>query len=251
MIAMKARTEMSEPITPLNVSQPANTNEVVPKDRRKFQFSIRSMLLFTLIVALVITSVHMYRRMSEVEQELVKLRTLAGYMKIEDETLFQALALQCEEPLTWKWRVFMPKGSKYSWHLNSGDFPESGVLNGGVSSVEQTPRPAGVESIITVSIRKDPEPKNKRWDFVLSSRSTEGDKKESMTTSIPDVVMDKILQSGCSETYSVGDLKPETSKRGELIILLKRRIGEQSSPNSWTTSSKPQPGFAVWLNETK
>jgi hypothetical protein len=236
---------------PLNASQPANTSEVVQKVRTKFQFSIRSLLLFTLIVALVITSVLMYLRMSEAEQELVKLRTLAGYLKIEDETLFHAIALQCEEPLTWKWRVFLPKGSKYSWHLNSGMIPESGVLGGGASSQETLPRTKGIETIITVSIRKDPEPKKERWSFNLSYRSAEGNEKHSTGTSIPDQVMDQILQAHYTSGECLGELKAVTRKRGETIILLKRRIGEPISSNSWISSSKPQSGFAVWLEETK
>ena len=239
---------------PVNTSQPVNPSELVPNDRKRFQFSIRSLLFFTLIAALVTTSLLMYRRMSKAERELITLRNEAGYLKIEDEKLFQAIALDCPEPLTWKWRVFMPKGSKYSWNLASGDIPESSIPKNGfclVSSFEQLPRTKGVEALIMVSIRKNPDPNNKRWDFTLFCRSTERDEKSSLATSISDELMDNILQAHCSETHAFGDLKPETSKRGETIILLKRRIGEQSSPNSWTTSTKPQSGFIIWLKEMK
>lgn len=241
---------MSEPITPLNVSQPANTSEVVPKDRRKVQFSIRSMLLFTLFVAMALTSVLMYRQVSETEKELVKLRNEAGYLKIEDETLFQALALDCQEPLTWKWRVFLPKGSKYSWHLDSGNISEFDVPKGGVYTSEQLPRTKGTEAIITVSIRKDPEVDKKRWTFNLSCRATEGNERNSIGGTIPDNVMDKILQCPMKSTQLLGSLKPETRKPGESIVILQYHIGEQSPPNSnsWTSlTTKRQPGFAVWL----
>lgn len=220
-------------------------------DRRKFQFSLRSLLLLTLIAVQAVASLLMYRRMSDAERELVKLRNEAGYLKVEDETLFQAIVIPCEEPLTWKWRAYLPKGSKYSWHLNSGMIPAMGVLSGGASSPEMLPRTQGEEAVITVSIRKDPEPKNKRWLFNLTYRSADGREKKNIGTSIPDQIMDQILQAQMTNTECFAELKAETRKRGESIILVKRRIGEQISGTSWANSSKPQPGFAVWLEEGK
>ena len=105
--------------------------------------------------------------------------------------------------------------------------------------------------VITVSMRKDPEPKNKRWLFNLTYRPADGWEKHSIGTSIPDQLMDQILQADMTDTECFADLNAETRKRGESIILVKRRIGEQTSANSWATSSKPRPGFAVWLEEGK
>ena len=206
----------------------------------------------TLIVALAITSLLMYQRMSNAERELVKLRNEAGYLKIEDETLFQAIAIPCEEPLTWKWRAYLPKGSKYLWHLNSGTIPAIGVGGGsGGSSQETLPRTQGMEVIITVSVRKDPEPKNKRWLFNLTHRSADGSERSVTSISIPDQIMDQFSQAQMTSSECFAESKFETRKRGEPIILLKRRIGEQISANSWMRSSKPQPGYAVWLEEAK
>ena len=67
--------------------------------------------------ALLLTSIVMYWRLSQSEQELVKLRNMAGYLKIEDENLFYAIAIETDEPWTWRWRVFMPAGHKYSWNI--------------------------------------------------------------------------------------------------------------------------------------
>jgi len=233
------------------VSSTAAENKAVGIQRRGFQFSLRSLLLVTLIIALTLASLLMYRRLSDAERELVKLRNEAGYLKIEDETLFQAIAIPCEEPLMWKWRAYLPKGSKYSWHLNYSMIPAMGALGGGASSHEVIPRPQGIEGTITVSIRKDPEPTNRRWLFNLTYRSADGKEKHSIGTSIPDQTMDQFLQAHMTDGECLGELNAETRKRGESIILLKRRIGEQTSANSWSTSSKPQPGFAVWLEEGK
>jgi hypothetical protein len=220
-------------------------------DRRKLQFSLRSLFLLTLIVALGVTSLLMYRRMSDAERQLVRLRNEAGYLKIEDEALFQAIAIPCEEPLTWKWRAYLPKGSNYWWHLNSGTLPARGVLGGGASTRETLPHTQGIEVVATVSIRKDPEPKNKRWLFNLTYRPVDGSEKHGIGTTIPDQVMDQILQAHMTDGECFGELKAETRKRGESVILVKRRIGEQTTANSWISSSKPQPGFAVWLEEGK
>jgi hypothetical protein len=226
-----------------------------PPSRRPLQFSIRSLLLFTLFAALVLTSLLMYRRLSEAERELSKLRREAGYLKIEDESLFHAITVPCDEPLTWKWRIFLPKGSKYRWTLASGDaIPQSGLPKGqfcSMSSDEQIPRSKGVEAVVTAVIRKDPEPDNKRWFFRVSLRSVDDNANSVAETSIPDDLMRKIIQSHCSETAQIGQLNQETRKPGETIDFLKCRLGEPTSPNSWTISPNPQPGFSVWLEEIK
>jgi hypothetical protein len=219
-------------------------------DRRIYQFSISSLLLLTLTVALAVTSLLMYRRMADAERELVKLRNEAGYLTIEDEKVFQAISIRCEEPLTWKWRAYLPRGSNYSWHLNSGMIPANGVGGGsGGSSREGLPLAQGKEVVITVSIRKDPEPKNKRWVFSVRYRSADGTEKHSTSTSIPDQIMDQILQAQMTQDECFADLKAETRKRGESIVLIKHRTGEQTPSKSWSSSLKPQPGFAVWLDE--
>lgn len=95
------------------------------------------------------------------------------------------------------------------------------------------------------------EPKNRRWLFNLTYRSADGREKQSTGTSIPDQIMDQFLQAHMTDGECFAELKVGTRKRGDSIILLKRRIGEQTSANSWSTSSKPQPGFVVWLEEWK
>jgi hypothetical protein len=189
--------------------------------------------------------------MADAEKELLKLRNEAGYLTITDETVFQGIAIPCEEPLTWKWRCYLPKGSKYSWHLDSGMVPAAGVSGGGANFLEVSPRSQGAEVLVTVSLRKDPDPKYERWIFNLKSRSEEGSENQWVSTSIPDPIMNQILQANMTEGCCFGEHKAETRKRGETIILLKRRIGEEITPTSWEISSKPQPGLAVWLREVK
>ena len=208
----------------------------------------------TLIVALAVTSLLMYRRMSDAERELVKLRNETGYLKIEDETLFQAIAIPCEEPLTWKWRAYLPKGSNYWWHLNSGMIPADGVSGSGVSSSEMRPRTQGMEEIITVSIRKDPEPKNKRWLFNVTRRSADGSVQKRAQAPLPFPIRSWTSSSQAQMTewrVLCGSSKPETRRRGESIILVKTsKSASQHPPVLWTAfCSKPQPGFAVWLEE--
>jgi hypothetical protein len=226
-----------------------------PRERRwRFQFSIRSLLLFTLFAALVLTSLLMYRRLSDAERELSKLRREAGYLKVEDESLFHAIAVPCDEPLTWKWRVYLPKRSKYRWMLAYGDeIPQSGFPKNICYSFtdEQIPRSKGVEALVTVSIRNDPDPDAKRWIFSLAMRSAEENASSETRTTIPDDLMRKILQSCASETARIGQQKQETRKSGEVIDLVKCRLCEEISPNSWTISPNPQPGFGVWLEEIR
>jgi len=49
---------------------------------------------FTLIVALILTSRSHVSAMSNAEQEMVKLRNMAGYLKVDDENLLYAIAIE-------------------------------------------------------------------------------------------------------------------------------------------------------------
>ncbi|MBN2580953.1 MAG: hypothetical protein JXB10_18360 [Pirellulales bacterium] len=177
----------------------------------------------------------------------MKLRTEAGYLKIKDDSLFQGIEIPCEEPLTWKWRVFLPKGSKYSWHYLAGMIPASPHVPKCSGSHEGHSRSNGVEAIITVSLRKAPDPQKEQWSLGLSFRSVEAREKWSMRTS----VSDQDLQLGHTNIEVFGGSQAVTCKRGETIFLLRNRALEQTSSNSWVDSQKPQPGIAVWLEEIK
>ena len=185
----------------------------------------------------------MYRRMSNAEQEMVKLRNMAGYLKIDDENLLYAIAIETGEAWTWRWRVYLPAGYKYSWHMNWGDIPANGTSNNsGGSTSDGAPRIKGTEAIVYLTLRKDPENK---WLLILTCQST--DEKSSLTISVSDDVMKQILNANMTEGQNIGEGKAVSCKLDKPVIFLKRRIGEKQPNGSWRSSQNPVPGIMVWL----
>ena len=234
---------MSEPITSPYTTEPAEKSGNGRPSRWRFQFSLSSLLLFFLFFALLLSSIVMYWRLSQSEQELVKLRDMAGYLKIEDENLFYAIAIETGEPLTWKWRVYFPAGYKYSWNIQSGKIPVVDLPHGsGASISDASPLTKGTEAIIYLTIRKNFENK---WLLNLSCQAN--NEKNGLTNSIPDEIMNQLLSANMTEDQNIGGGKAVSCKLDQPIIFLKRRIGETQPNGSWRSSQNPMPGIMIWL----
>jgi hypothetical protein len=239
--------KMSESMASSPPIEPVDKSGNDRSRRWRFQFSLRSLLLFILIVALVVTSLLMYRRMSDAEQELVKLRNVAGYLKIDDENRFYAIAIETDEPWTWLWRVYLPAGYKYSWHMNYGNIPANDTSdNSGGSASDGAPRIKGTEATVYLSLRKDPENK---WLLNLTCLSSDG--KNNLSITVSDDVMNQILNAKMTEGENIGEGKAVSYKIDKPIIFLKRRIGEKQPNGSWQSSQKPMPGIIIWLEAVK
>jgi hypothetical protein len=208
-------------------------------------------MVFILFVALALTSEVMYRRMvaaeqktAAAEQEVKKLRDVAGYLKIEDKNLFYAIALDTYYPLTWRWRVYLPPGHKYSWNMFLGLVPrDDPPKDGNITSTDGAPRAVGEEFIVNLSIRKDP---NNKWLLSFSYRSAEGSGTGGLTAPIPDDVM-QTLDKIPTEVECIGKGKAISLKLDKAVTLLKRRIGEKKPDGSWEWSTNPTPGIMLWL----
>jgi hypothetical protein len=223
-----------------NLDSPADRS---PALRRRFQFSLRSLLLFTLFTALVLTSVLMHRRLSEAERELVKLRNVAGYLKIDDESKLYAIALDTYERHTWKWRIYMPKGKKYRWKMTAGDIPSNGIPNNDkVWIIDPVSKPTveGGEQIVSLAIRKDSE---NHWIMPLSVNSGG----VINWGSVPEELMSKIRSAGsCEECLGKGGaIACDFDKP---IVFLRRYI----TPSAGTPYDNERlPGIMMWLEEVK
>jgi hypothetical protein len=235
---------MSEPMISICASESTDKSGSDRPRRWRFQFSIRSLLLFTLIIALALTSVLMYRRMADAERELVNLRNLVGFLKIDDENLFYVIALESNEPWTWRWRVYLPAGYKYGWYLGNGDISPDGKCNGTSSGVvDGSPVSKGTEAIVSIAIGKD---LDDRWSLHLLCKATNGTYNRMTSGLIPDVIINKLKEMNVDE--HIGRAKTETRKLDKQIILLNFRSCEKISDRSWNISSPdPRPGIIAWL----
>jgi hypothetical protein len=239
--------EMPEPDSSHNTTDLAtNGGDVLPV-RSRFQFSLRTLLLFVLIVALAVTSLVMYRRMADAEKELRTLRDMAGYLTIDDEKLFYAIGLETYEPLTWRWRVHLPAGHKYSWRLESGKIPRLGLTQGsGVSTTDDFPLRNALEAIVSLSIRKNTDNK-----WIITSSCQSPDYRNSLSGSIPDDVMDQVRAANMTETEEIGKGKAISCRLDKPIVFLRYRMGEKQPNGSWKSSQNPTPGVMFWLEAAK
>jgi hypothetical protein len=234
--------KMSEQITSPYTTEPAEKSGDDQPHRWRFQFSLRSLLLFFLFFALLLTSIVMYWRLSQSEKEVKKIRDIAGYLKIEDENLFYALALESHEPWTWRWRVYLPAGYKYSWNIAVYNIRASGFPSDNCCSTDGSPRKKETEAIVILSLRKDPENK---WILNLQNQAT--DAKGGIAIPISDQIANQFMTSSMSDTQCVGSIKAESHKLDEPIVFLRYRIGEKQPDGSWKITEKDAPGIMVWL----
>jgi hypothetical protein len=221
---------MTSPYT----TEPADKSGNDRPSRWQFQYSLRSLMLFFVFFALLLTSIVMYWRFSQFEQEIKKLRYIAGYLKIEDENQFYALALDSPEPWTWRWRVYLPAGYKYSWHIDSGNLPDISIPNNdGAISSDRAVRNKGIEATVDLSLRNNPEGV---WYLYLTFQSAH--EKRSLRAAVSDDVVNRILNVKIIRGRNIGEGKVFSSKidQSSMIIFVKRRFAEKQPDGSWKNS---------------
>lgn len=74
----------------------------------------------------------------------------------------QAIAIPTFEPMTWKWRVYVPPGRQFSLHSIIRPVSDSNLPTGGNSC---GPIPAG-EHLMTIALRKN-ESKENQWQWIV------------------------------------------------------------------------------------
>jgi hypothetical protein len=222
----------------------------------KFQFSLGSLLWLTLCLALLLTSVLMYRRMVEAEAELPVLRRAAGYLAVGDEKLVYGTIVKTYEPFTWKWRLFLPAGRHFVVKVASGDIPSAEMPN--IESHECPIKLEG-ELAITVDIHQF---ENKSWSMTLNFKDEKLDFVQgiyysaksldySATIPISDSVMDQFSQAKTYQSICFGSAGIDSLAPDKAIDLLRARLMTMDSNGGWSPSNDPMPGIMIWLEEKK
>jgi hypothetical protein len=180
----------------------SSTNTADRPSRWRFQYSLRSLFLLAFIFAMIVSCFVMYWRMKlaeenlmKAEQEMVQLRNVAGYLKVEDKDKFYAIALDSSEENSWRWRVYIPRNRQVKWNVDWLDIPYEGTppIRQGMtwsSQLFSVPQDA-IEEVVTLSLRKQ----NGRVWFSLNARL--GNSNSVLCDgSIPDKLIDPILEHG-------------------------------------------------------
>ena len=88
------------------------------------RYRLRTLLIVVAVVGVTVGSYVAGTRLRRAERELQVLREETGRLTIGDRSKIHVINVAVDEPNTWRWRVFIPKGQKYSWNLAAKDIPQ-------------------------------------------------------------------------------------------------------------------------------
>lgn len=219
------------------------------------QFSLLALLLAATAVCLAVSYWRTARQLAATQSKLRQLRdefsylSELGYLAIDDRTKFHAVALDCDEPNTWRWRLFIPEGVRYKWNIACQDIPRnSPPSRAGVTAVSNEPYwDTENEVLVTARLRQADEGK---WSLSVTSKI--GDSKYQMSGATLEIPPDKIeWMSTVSSTDGrvMGSNGADVLDPDGPIILLQRRPCEKQPNGSYQPSDGPMPGFMVWLSK--
>lgn len=190
-------------------------------------------------------------QLQQTKKDLRKLRDETGELSVDDPSKFHAIALDADEPNTWRWRLYTPKGHRYFWNITCGEIPADGVPSPGphvISGHSNEPFwEHDNEVLVTVKLRPV---SDEEWTLSVESRIGGGSMPQ-MYGAQAKVAADKIrwMSDSCINGQVRGDRGTEVLDPHGPIILLQRRACERQPDGSYKPSEKPMPGFVVWLEE--
>ena len=128
----------------------------------RIRFSLKSLLLFLLTATLAASNLFTSHRLKRVNDENVRLRHELGYLTIEDPSKLNVVALPAYEELTWRWRVYVPEGSKLVLKEATRNIPEFGIPAEWDARILLSPG----EYLATAAVRRD---RLGKWQLRLSA----------------------------------------------------------------------------------
>jgi hypothetical protein len=223
------------------------------------RFSLLTILLLTALVACGFTIWQLWREVRPLRAEVARLRAEVGQLTIEDTDKAYAIQVHTFDDDTWKWRIYLPPGRKYSLHTRSGNLPSpvgitrnewlEAVTRHGVGSSSSGTGLSGEYTLEAKLVQQDD-----RWLLVTRNTVREGPVSGHAggTTSIyPDEwLADRRARSTRSDVPSVNQKVFEPDQPILLLHMMKPIITETSSGYSSRTPEGPADGFALWIAPT-
>ena len=223
------------------------TDPIPPRAR----FSLRTLLILIGLLCFAIGSYVIARKLSDADRELRKLRNEAGVLSVDDPTKIQVIAVDVDEPNTWRWRMFIPKGHRYSWNIAAEQIPrDQPPKRAGMSGFSNEPYwERDNEVLVTAKLRQEDDGS---WRLSVDPRI--GDSKNQMagaSLKIPKEKIEWMTDGRASSTDGrvVGGKGVQVIDPKGPIILLQRRPTERQPDGSDQPSPNPMPGYMIWLNE--
>jgi hypothetical protein len=215
------------------------------------KYSLRTLFILVAVICFAVGSYVIGRRLANAEREVRKMQREAGVLTIDDRTKVHVVAVDVDDPNTWRWRLFIPKGHKYSWNIAAEKIPKDHPpQQAGISGFSNEPYWERDNEVLVMARLRQGEDGN--WRFTVDPRI--GDSKDQMAGAalqIPNEKMKWMTDGRGSSTDGrvVGRRGTEAFEPEGPIILLQRRPTERQPGGSHQPSPNPMPGFMIWLNE--
>ena len=218
--------------------------EVAPYRAR---YSLRTLLILVAFACLAIGLYVVGTRLADAERELRALRNETGNLTINDRSKVHIIAVDVDEPNTWRWRLFIPKGHQYSWKAAAEKIPRYDVpQNAEITAVSNEPYwDRDNEVLVTARLRRG---EGDNWRLSVESRI--GDSKHQMggaTLKIPAEKLQWNTDGASTDGRVAGSHGVKVFEPDEPIILLQRRQFERQPDGSIEPSPNPTSGFMIWL----
>jgi hypothetical protein len=207
-----------------------------PRKRWLPRFSLFSALLLMTIVGLAIVVVQLWREVGPLRADVRRLRDEAGALSIDDPTKPCAIQVRTANDVTWKWRLWIPKGRAYVLNYASENIPKQGFPASHSSITLDEPGETWVE----YQIAPDSTSGSGIWmdHLRMLNGASVGSRQQDW------VKWKRRVGTGESVSYTT-----KVSEPGELITLARERVSQTATDSS--KIEDPSAGFMIWLEPTK
>jgi hypothetical protein len=211
------------------------------------RYSLRTLLIVVAAVGVIVGSYVVGTRLKQAERELQVLREETGRLTISDRSQVHVINVAVDEPNTWRWRLFIPKGHKYSWNLAAENIPQHEVpQEAGIKAVSYEPYwERDNEVLVTATLRRQDD---QHWRLSVESRI--GDSKNQMSGGSLEIPAEKLAwhtQGASTDGRVAGSSGTHLYEPRSPIILLQRRPVARQPDGTYAPSPDPMPGFMIWL----
>jgi len=198
------------------------------------------MFLTLFIVSLVASHFYTSWKLHEARDELLKLRNELGHLTIVDPTRLNIISVPTEEDGKRRWRVYVPKGARYTLSAVTQEIPAKGRPSGKQSRIS-TPPPEGE---FTLTVRTEG---NEKAGWRLSVSTGHG--KASLGIADDHAGWLKGIGGGGECAARAGGQGTETFARGQSFDLLRQHQWTPDRSGAFTSPGpKPSDGVLIWVD---
>jgi len=214
---------------------------------RRFQYSLRAFLIVTTLATFAIYHWYTANRLRNAESAVRRLQDETGRLAIKDATLINLIAVDTSEANMWRWRLFIPKGKKYTWNVASEDIPFGKVPHqaGRTSVSNQRYWERDNEVLVTARLEELAD-----GNYSLSVASRIGDSKDQMsgvTMDVPKEHLDWMVDSRSQQVDIAGKSSTQTFDPTMPIMLFSKRPMATSPNGEIDFDQGLTKGLAIWL----